>query len=182
MFCNNVPAGKSGKILRKFNKINFSALPQGFFRHFRLYPQFRGNAEKSPFLIFLASAARRKKISGNCLMCLKDNCQGFQKTPLEIMPGVSLPIFFMPKLKSFGVAPTSPTYEGPMPGLKGPFSYLRGPNSDLGLIPDLRGPLPDLRRLIPNLKGPIPDLAGHVLPLLTGPIPGQRGPFYYNRP
>ena len=42
-------------------------------------------------------------------MCLKDNCQGFQKTPLEIMPGVSLPIFFMPKLKSFGVAPTSPT-------------------------------------------------------------------------
>ena len=108
MFCNNVPAGKSDKILRKFNKINFSALPQGFFRHFRLYPPFRGNAEKSPFLIFLAPAARRKKISGNCLMCLKDNCQGFQKTPLEIMPGVSLPIFFMPKLKSFGVAPTSP--------------------------------------------------------------------------
>ena len=45
-------------------------------------------------------------------MCLKDNCQGFQKTPLEIMPGVSLPIFFMPKLKSFGVAPTSPTGQG----------------------------------------------------------------------
>ena len=64
MFCNNVPAGKSDKILRKFNKINFSALPPGFFRHFRLYPQFRGNAEKSPFLIFLAPAARRKKISG----------------------------------------------------------------------------------------------------------------------
>ena len=110
MFCNNVPTRKSDKILRKFNKINFSALPQGFFRHFRLYPQFRGNAEKSSFLIFLAPAARRKKISGNCLMCLKDNCQGFQKTPLEIMSGVSLPIFFMPKLKSFGVAPTSPTY------------------------------------------------------------------------
>ena len=109
MFCNNVPAGKSDKILSKFNKINFSALPQGFFRHFRLYPQFRGNAEKSPFLVFLAPAPRRKKISGCCLMCLKDNCQGFQKTPLEIMPGVSLPIFFMSKLKSFGVAPTSPT-------------------------------------------------------------------------
>ena len=43
-------------------------------------------------------------------MCLKDNCQGFQKTPLEIMPGVSLPIFFMPKLKSFGIAPTSPIF------------------------------------------------------------------------
>ena len=108
MFCNNVPAGKSDKILSKFNKINFSALPQGFFRHFRLYPQFRGNAEKSPFLVFLAPAPRRKKISGNCLMCLKDNCQGFQKPRLEIMPGVSLPIFFMPELKSFGVAPTSP--------------------------------------------------------------------------
>ena len=110
MFCNNVPAGKSDKIQSEFyKKINFSASPQGIFRHFRLYSQFRGNAEKSPFFIFLAPAPRRKKISGNCLMCLKDNCQGFQKTPLEIMPGTSLPIFFMPKLKSFSVAPTSPT-------------------------------------------------------------------------
>ena len=74
MFCNNVPTGKSDKILSKFNKINFSALPQGFFRHFRLYPQFRGNAEKSPFLVFLAPAPRRKKISGNCLKCLKQGC------------------------------------------------------------------------------------------------------------
>ena len=79
------------------------------FRQFRLYPQFRGNAEKSPFLVFLAPAPRQYKISRNCLLCLKDNCPGFQQTPSEIMPGVYLPIFFMPKLKSFGVAPTSPT-------------------------------------------------------------------------
>ena len=85
-------------------------MPQGIFRHFRLYPQFRGNAENSPFLMFLAPAPRRKKISGNCLVRLKDNCPGFQKTPLEIMSGVSLHIFFMPKLKSFGVAPTSPIW------------------------------------------------------------------------
>ena len=32
-------------------------------------------------------------------MCLKDNCQGFQKTPLEIMPGVPLPIFLYPNAK-----------------------------------------------------------------------------------
>ena len=88
-----------------------SGLPQGIFRHFRLYQQFRGNAENHHFLVFLVPAPRRKKISGNCLVCLKDNCPGFQKTPLEIMPGVSLPIFFMPKLKSFGVAPTSPTFQ-----------------------------------------------------------------------
>ena len=41
-------------------------------------------------------------------MCLKGNCWGFQQTPSEIKPGISIPILFMPKLKSFGVAPTSP--------------------------------------------------------------------------
>ena len=138
MFCNNVPAGKSDKILSKFNKINFSALPQGFFRHFRLYPQFRGN-HQSPFLVFLAPAPRRKKISGNCLMCLKDNCQGFQKTPLEIMPGTSLPIFFMPKLKSFGVASTSPTVTRVVRAVASP----RGGGGQTGkLTPNLRSDTP----------------------------------------
>ena len=108
MFCNNVPTVNGDKLLSEFNIINFSALPQWIFRHFRLYPQFRGNAEKSQFLIFSAPASRRNKISENCLVCLKDNCPGFQQRSSEIMPGVSLSIFFMSKLKSSGVAPTSP--------------------------------------------------------------------------
>ena len=44
-------------------------------------------------------------------MRFKDNYLGFQKTPSEIMSGVPLHIFFMSKLKSFGIAPTSPTAE-----------------------------------------------------------------------
>ena len=66
-------------------------MPQYIFRHFRLFPQYRGNAEKSPFLVFLAPAPRRKKISGNCLVCFKDYCPCFQKTPSEILPGIPLP-------------------------------------------------------------------------------------------
>ena len=53
-------------------------MPQLIFRQFRLYSQFRGNAEKSPLLVFLAPAPKQKKISGNCLLCLKDNYPGFQ--------------------------------------------------------------------------------------------------------
>ena len=55
-----------------------------------------------------SSCAQTKQNFGK-LLHLKDNCPDFQQTPSEIMPAVSLPIFFMPKLKSFGVAPTSPT-------------------------------------------------------------------------
>ena len=57
---------------------------------------------------FLAPAPSRKKFSGNCLVCLKGNCRGFQQTPSEIKSVISLPIILMSKLKSFGVAPTSP--------------------------------------------------------------------------
>ena len=71
------------------------------------YPQFRGNAEKSPFLLSEAPVPRRNKILENVFVCLKENYPGFQQTPLDIMSGVSLPIF-MSKLKSFDAAPTFP--------------------------------------------------------------------------
>ena len=71
------------------------------------YPQFRGNAENLHFLVSEAPVPRRNKILGNVLVCLKENCPGFQQTPLDIMSGVSLPIF-MSKLKSFDAATTFP--------------------------------------------------------------------------
>ena len=69
------------------------------------YPQFRGNAQKSIFFISEAPVPGRDKILGNVLVCLKENCPGFQQTPLDIMSGVSLPIS-MTKLKSFDATPT----------------------------------------------------------------------------
>ena len=59
------------------------------------YPQFPGNAEKSPFFVSEAPVPRRNKILGNVLVCLKENCPGFQRTPLDIMSGVSLPILYV---------------------------------------------------------------------------------------
>ena len=103
--------GKATKYWVNLIKINFSLLcPKEFSAIFGFTRNFEATPKNRHFLVFLAPASRRQKTSGHCLVCLKDNCQDFQKTPLEIMPGVSLPIFFMPKLKSFGVAPTSPTY------------------------------------------------------------------------
>ena len=83
MFCNNVPAGKSDKVLSKFNKINFSALPQGFFRHFRLYPQFRGNAEKSPFLVFFSSCAQTKENFGKLFDVFERQLLGFPENAIR---------------------------------------------------------------------------------------------------
>ena len=69
------------------------------------YPQFRGNAEKIPIFWYLKP--RRSKLLGNVLVCSKENCPGFQQTPLDIMSGASLPIF-MSKLKIFDATPTFP--------------------------------------------------------------------------
>ena len=74
------------------------------------YPQFRGNAENSPFLVPEAPVPRRNKILGNVLVCLKENCPGFQHTPSDICQGSLYP-FFMSKLKSFDAATTFP-YNG----------------------------------------------------------------------
>ena len=60
------------------------------------YPQFPGNAEEYPFFWYLRLLVlRRNKILGNVLVCLKENCPGFQQTPLDIMSGVSLPILYV---------------------------------------------------------------------------------------
>ena len=86
-----------------------SAFSQIKFHLIRLYPQFRGNAEKSAFFVFLVRALRRMTTSGKYLVHFQGNCLGFQLKPSELFSDVSLPIVFMSELKSFGVAPTSPT-------------------------------------------------------------------------
>ena len=45
-----------------------SAFPQIKFPLFRLYPQFRGNAENSAFFVFLVRALRRRTTSGKYMM------------------------------------------------------------------------------------------------------------------
>ena len=42
------------------------------------------------FLVSEAPVPRGNKILGNVLVCLKENCPGFQQTPLDIMSGISL--------------------------------------------------------------------------------------------